>query len=267
MEIKIEDLFGNLRNDGFDLHSALRDVEKELADAKNKKDVESANKLWAVHTVVDIHIGMIDVFNLLKSNEYYKSWCEAEQIKIKCINLKRNFPGVYPIVEDLYKCVIRLQSLYPYRIFSSYVIKINRESCSICGKARSLRADCGHRKGYVYNGELCCNIVEQWEFKGIDIVENPVHKYAVLFPVDKDGNQVDNYDYSLLSGLMQYWKSPFQHWIFKVKHTHKPVSDFPDINDDCLCPCGSGKKYCECCKSDSEGVKHRIYTFMMEKIQ
>lgn len=266
MEYMIEELFIRLREDGFDLNSALNDVKNELADAKSKKDEDSANKLWAIQAVVNIHIKMIEVFNLLQSKNYYNGWCEAEQIEIECNNLKRNFPGVYLIVKDIYECIIRLQSLYPYRIFSSYVMKINRESCSICGKPRGIRTYCGHRKGYVYNGELCCNIVEQCELKGIDIVENPVHKYAVLFPVDKDGNQVDNYDYSLLSGLMLYWKKPFQRWLYTIKHTHKPISDFPGLSDDNVCPCGSGKNYSECCKLDEEGVKHRVYTFMMDKI-
>ena len=107
--------------------------------------------------------------------------------------------------------VRQLQSLYPYRFFASYVMHVKAEKCSICGQNRSIRCFCGHRLGKVYNGELCCNIVTDAELKGIDIVENPVHKFSVLFPSDSEGRH-DHYDYTLLEELMKVWSKPFQFW-------------------------------------------------------
>ncbi|MDD4637568.1 MAG: hypothetical protein PHV66_08190 [Bacteroidales bacterium] len=266
MDEKIKFLFEHLRDEAFDFNKALTEVNKELADFQNNGDEQRANQLWAVKTVIDIHHGVVEVFCLLKDMDYYKAWCKAEEVEIMCNNLKRNFSRVFPFVNDLYECIQRLQILYPYRIFSSYVIKIKKERCSICGHLRSLRNDCGHRKCYVYNGEFCCNIVEESELIGIDIVDNPVHKYAVLFATDKNGSRVDNYDYLLLEGLMQYWQKPFQHWKYDIHRIHKPVSDFPGLTDSNICPCASGKKYSDCCKSDPEGIEHKVYQFMVEKI-
>lgn len=264
-ESKYSDILKHLRDDSFDYKGALGVIQQDLQDARKNCQERQANKLWAIKTVVEIHQEMVVLYKLLQMREYYKAWCEAEIMEIMCDNLRRNFTGVYPLVKGLYECIIRLQGLYPYKLFCSYVMQIKQERCSICNQIRSVRHDCGHRRGYVYNGRFCCNIVEKSELKGIDIVENPVHKYAVLFTVGKDGNSEDNYDYSLVEGLMQYWTKPFQHWEYCIKHVHKSVSDFPELTDDDYCPCGSWKKYGECCKSDPEGIKHKIYEFSVEQ--
>ena len=265
MESKYIDILQHLCDDSFDYKGALNVVRKDLHNARNNHQEQQANNFWAIKTVIEIYQGMVDVYELLQQHEYYKAWCEAEQVEIMCNNLQRNSQDVFTIVKDLYECIIRLQGLYPYQIFCSYVIQIKKERCSICNQIRNIRHDCGHRRGYVSNGQFCCNIIEDFELKSIDIVDNPVHKYAVLFTKGKDGNSEDNYDYSLVEGLMQYWTKPFQHWIYYIKHIHKPLTDYPGLTDDDYCPCGSGKKYGECCKSDPEGVKHKVYQFRVEQ--
>lgn len=264
MESKYIEIFKHLRDGDFDIQNALKVVQQDLDLARNSNQEQQSNTLWAIRTVIDIHNGFVAVFELLQQREYYKAWCKAEEVEIDYNNLKRNFTGVYPIVKDLYDEIVCLQGLYPYKIFSSYVMRIKKERCSICNQIRSIRNDCGHRRGHVYNGVFCCNIVEECELKGIDIVDNPVHKYAVLFTQSKDGESEDRYDYSLVEGLMQYWQKPFQHWTYDIKHIHKPLADFPGLTDYDYCPCGSGMKYGECCKQDPEGVKHIIYQFRVE---
>lgn len=266
MENKHYQILEHLRDDGFNYQNTLNDVQHDLSLAQNSGQVQQANKLWAIRTVIEIHFEFAVVFELLQQGEYYKAWCNAERVEIKCKNLHRNFSDVFKLVKDLYESIICLQVLFPYTIFSSYVINVKSERCSICNQIRSIRHDCGHRKGYVYNGELCCNIVEDFEFIGIDIVDNPVNKYAVLFATSKDGEREDNYDYRLVKGLMKYWQKPFQHWTYDICHTHKPLSDFPGLSNNDLCPCGSGLNYADCCKSDPEGIKHRIFQFHVQDL-
>ena len=262
----IEKLLTHLRDDKCDYGASLDAVEEELKKAQQSPDESYANLLWAVRNIVNIHHEYVNTYHILEKEEYYKAWCNAEKVEICCKNLSRNFPDFFLLVKDIYECIINLQRLYPYQLFSSYAIIIKKEKCSICGKIRSLRNDCGHRRGYVYNGEMCCNIVEECELKSIDIVDNPLHKYAVLFTVDKNQERRDNYDYSLVKGLMQYWKRPFQHWRYSIKNVHKPVTDFPGLADNSMCPCASGKKYYECCKTDPEGIKHKVFIFHVQPI-
>lgn len=256
----------HLRSDGFDYDVILQKIESEKRQAQISGQPDTANKLWGKWMVVAIHKKFTEVYKLLSVSEYYEAWCKAEEVEIDLRNLQRNDKNAYLAVKDLHTCITNLQSLYPYKIFFSHVMHIQKEECSICGKQRSVRNFCGHRKGYVYNGELCYNTVTKYDIKGVDIVFNPVHKYSVAFPVDENSNRQDKYDYTLLKGLMSYWKKPFQRWTYKIDTLHLSPTSFPDLKDSSSCPCGSGLAYSECCKKNPEGIKHKRYTFMMEGI-
>lgn len=263
MAMDLAILLPSLRNDGCNYTAILAEVLSEKQDAQTAGDEIRANSLWAIQTVVEIHKQFVQMFEKLAAGKYYEAWCDAEQIEISLSNLARNSQEAYAVVHDLNRIIRQLQSLYPYRIFASYVMQIKKEKCSICGMDRSIRHYCGHRVGYVYNGEFCCNIVTEADFKGVDIVTNPVNKYSVLFPSDAEG-QHDHYDYTLVAGLMKYWKSPFQSWQYEVKIIYKSASDFPGLSDEDYCPCGSARLYGECCKGNTEGIKHRVYTFIVD---
>ena len=201
----------NLRSEGFDYAATLADIAKRKEQAKSSGNEPEANRLWAEQTVVKIHQDFVKMFALLIEGKYYDAWCQAAQIEIDMRFLSKNSQEMFDNVKDLGETIRQLQILYPYRVFASYVMDVKQERCSICGKLRTIRGFCGHRVGRVYNGELCCNVVEKADFKGVDIVFNPVNKYSVLFPSTEDG-MCDEYDYSNVINLIQYWKSPFQHW-------------------------------------------------------
>lgn len=170
---KYIEIFKHLRDDAFDYCEALDVARKDLQEARNGNCEDNANELWAIITVVEIHQGMVILFKLLQQKEFYKAWCKAEEVEILSNNLGRNFPSLFPIVKDQYECIVRLQRLYPYKLFSSYEMQIIKERCSVCNQIRSIRHDCGHRRGYIYNGQLCYNIVDECKLIGIDIVDNP----------------------------------------------------------------------------------------------
>lgn len=50
------------------------------------------------------------------------------------------------------------------------------------------------------------------------------------------------------------------------KNIHKSLSEFAGLTDANYCPYGSGKKYGDCCKSGSEGVKHKVHQFKLENM-
>lgn len=200
-----------LRTDSYDYAAALSAIQAEKKTAQSVGDEIFANQLWATESIIQIHQKFVKTFELLRARQYYEAWCEAEQVELTILFLSRNSPDGFESVKDINAMVRQLQSLYPYRFFASYVMHVKAEKCSICGQNRSIRCFCGHRLGKVYNGELCCNIVTDAELKGIDIVENPVHKFSVLFPSDSEGRH-DHYDYTLLEELMKVWRKPFQFW-------------------------------------------------------
>lgn len=266
MDNKVDKILEHLRDETTNYDVALAEIHKILEEAQNSRNEQKANEIWAVATLVRIHKKFVDVFNLLLNKKYYEAWCKAEEVEIQCNILKRNSPKAYSVTKDLHECILSLQALYPYQLFCSYEMNIKKVRCSVCDQIRSIRNSCGHRVGHVYNGRLCSDIVEQCELLGVSIVNKPVNKYSVPFTKDKDGGTVDDYDYLLVKGLMNFWKKPFQHWTYEIKHTHKPLSAFPGLTDNDFCPCSSGKTYGECCKSDPQGIKHKIYQFSVEKL-
>ena len=260
MKNKAQEILSHLLEENFNFDATIKEIDALRKSYQQQHDEENANVAWATLGIVSLHRDYRKVYSILQEKQYYDAWCLLEQIEIGIVHLLRNFSGIKNAVSYIETMVRQLQSLYPYRVFFSTVIIVKERTCGICGKKRSIRHHCGHFPGHVYNGELCIDIVKKAELEGVDIVFNPEHKYAVAFMSDeKDGRK--DYDYTLLDGIMSEWDDPYRPWHYTTKHIHKSPDEFPDLTDDSMCPCGSGKKYGECCKNDPEGVKHVVYEF------
>ena len=173
-------------------------------------------------TAIEVHQLYSQAFEQLKKGDYYIAWCTLERAELAIAAIMRNDADLYETVKDISFQIKRIQSIYPYKAFASTEILIKEQKCSICDSVRSIRNDCGHRVGYVYNGSLCANIVTNCELKSISIVTNPVHKYAVAFLNGSEGNSSDHYDYSILSALMKVWENPYKFWDYQIttKNSH-----------------------------------------------
>ena len=261
MKNKASEILKHLFDDDFNYDITIAELDESRIRYRQQQDEENANIAWAIIEIISIHRDYKKVYLMLNDKHYYDAWCLLEQIEIRISNLFRNFKGVENAVNYISIIVRQLQSLYPYKVFMSTEIVIKERTCSICGKKRLIRQHCGHFPGHVYMGELCCDIVNKWELKGISLVFNPEHKYAVAFNSDGKEGRKDQYNYLLLDGLMELWKDPYAAWHYTTKHIHKSPKEFPGLHDSDKCPCGSGKKYSDCCKNDPEGIKHVVYEF------
>ena len=260
MNNRASEILKHIFDKGFDFDATIKEVDELRLGYRQQGDVEKANTSWALMAILRIHQDFRKVHTMLLEKQLYEAWCLMETIEIAVGNLLRNFPGTLNAVKYISMMVWQLQSLYPYKVFMSTEILIKERTCSICGKKRTIRHHCGHFPGYVYNGEMCYDTIEAAAFEGVSFVFDPEHKYAVAFLSDGNGRK-DQYDYMLLEGVMKFWKDPFMTWHYTTKHIHKSPEEFPGLTDDSTCPCGSGKKYGECCKNDPEGVKHVVYMF------
>ena len=260
MKNKASEILKHILDKDFDFDATIKEVEELRLAYRKQGDEENANATWALKTILIIHRDFRRAYYLLKEKQYYEAWCLMEDIEISVDNLLRNCPGAVNAVKYINLMVRQLQGLYPYKVFMSTEILIKERTCSICGKKRMIRHHCGHYPGYVYNGEMCNDIVKAAALEGLALVFDPEHKYAVAFPSDENGRK-DQYNYILLEEVMKSWKDPFNAWHYTIKHIHKSPDEFPGLTDDETCPCGSRKKYGECCKNDPEGVKHVVYLF------
>lgn len=204
-----------IRTTDFNYDAALANWNLILHEFQDSNDPQS-NNVWAMISAIEVHQLYSLAFELLKKANYYMAWCTLERAELMIAAIMRNNTELYETVKDVSFQIQRIQSIYPYKAFASTEILIKEQKCSICDSVRSIRNDCGHRVGYVYNGELCANIVTNSELKSISIVTNPVHKYAVAFLNDGKGNLVDHYDYSVLSALMKVWENPYKFWDYQI---------------------------------------------------
>lgn len=203
-----------------------------------------ANKLWYLNSILNIQKSYISMFNLLKNNiynDYEKAWNLREQIDI-ALSYHRDkdyYDKNFAQLQFINYIIKNIKPLFPYKLFSSREMIIKKEVCSICGKTRSIRNDCGHELGKVYMGELCYNIVEDAELKGIAIVENPEDEYTILKIDDK------KFNYEVLELLMSGLNSPYDRW--NLIKTKIKKDEYKKVGRNEKCPCNSGKKYKKCC--------------------
>lgn len=208
-----------------------------------------ANKAWFITHASDMRAKFVDVFFQMKAGEFYNAWCNLERVEIGIIDLFRNpFYNLrgfgLPEFRDI---VTKWQALYPYKVFFSPEFIIKKETCSICNEIVNPWSSCPHRVGRVYEGRLCHRVVRDFGVVYVSLVLNPVQKYSVAFMQDKNGQTVDQYDYSLVRFLTERLASPFDRWSFDWTEAYHPHELFASMSPSGPCPCGSGKTYEDCC--------------------
>ena len=234
-------------------------IEDEKILFKQKNDEKTLLFIWFCLSVFDAFEKYHEVFLLLKEREYNKAWNELAQIEVIIHYIKINIPD-YPkhiACSFLEQTTIKLQKIYPYKLFTSMVINETERECSICGSSMNPFTGCEHIPGKVYAGEMCYSIVNNGNLLGIDFVEKPAMKCAVVF----DG--IDRPEkYKLLEYIIPKLPDEYTHWDFKISTDYEPHSNF-SIGRNEQCPCQSGKKYKHCCMNNSKGIKYEHYHFLI----
>lgn len=220
METQINKLAIDIYSSTFDIIAAKNDWKNWRRHYQLSNNEQYANYAWLALQIIDIHYLYRGIYIKLDTKntnikKYYDAWCDAEQIELIANNIKRNFPTFLNTIALIINQVHIIQSLFPYKLFTSTEILIKKEHCSICGATRNIFKPCGHKKGYVYNGKLCYNTVTKCDIVGLSLVTNPVKKYAVVFQQDKRGNEIE-YSYNYIDALMYYWQKPYQFWNYYV---------------------------------------------------
>lgn len=226
--------------------SILNEIDGELFISQKENNNENSNELYLIKAIIESHIMYCNTFELLKEKKYYKAWCELEQIEINLTCIKDNIEYLDTAydygLKFLANMVQNWQKLYPYKMFFSSREIIHEIQCSICHTPRCFLNDCIHEKGKLYNGQLCCDEVTNFEIITYDIVSTPVHKYSVLFLENTDNN-----NYQAIDLVLNYIKST--HQIFSVRLLERFFDKHHGIlSPDMPCPCNRSMKfYKDCC--------------------
>lgn len=241
-----------------DLNNGALDVWREreknssaaLADALASQDDDISNRAWFLHKVAETRLAYVECFALMTNAQHYDAWCKLERVEIDLVSLKRN-PFYDPklfCTDALASLVAQWQGIFPYTVFFSPELVKKSKKCSICDATVGPWSGCGHEPGRVYGGRECYRIVQGVELLGISLVTDPVQKYSVAFLSNGgDGKPRDHYDYSLVKFIVDRLASPFDGWTTRWIEAYHPHSMFPGQQPEGGCPCGSGRKYSECC--------------------
>lgn len=246
--------------------SCVADLAELKKQAVSEGNEPLAKSIWALQQAVHIHCDYRRTHALLREGEFFEAWCVLERVEValKELHPHQDSLGADYALPFIKRIVDQMQSLYPYKLFTSPEMAIRSELCSICLERISIRTSCGHVVGEVYGGEYCRRIVQDFEPLGMAFVSSPVQKFSVPFPVNsKTGESEDHYDYSLISYLIRRLPEPFADWSYEWTTRRHPHEKFKSFGPNQPCPCRSGKKYKKCCRPHKEGVlmPHIEYIF------
>ena len=266
--MRLSEIKQYLRNAPVNFNSRDSSIASALASLKQyaitQSDQALAKELWCFERILAIQDNYTSAFDHLKSKDHYDVWCEFERTEIELHFLSKHFKeenGEYH-TDFIEKHIKQYQSLFPYRIFGSSEELHIEKVCSICNTIISIRNSCGHELGEIYDGEMCGHEITKAKLLGMAVVEDPGHRYSVLFPIDSaTGEKRDHYNYSILNFLVERLLSPFHGWEFKLTKQRHPHSRYKHVGRNAPCPCESSKKYRKCCGRQS-GVLRPHYDFI-----
>ncbi|MBN2730634.1 MAG: SEC-C domain-containing protein [Bacteroidales bacterium] len=263
--IEIEQKLSQINLQNYSLEELNTNLQLIKEKYVEKDQQEEAKQIWVYQRILEIHKLYVKAFSLLKNKQYYKGWCVLEQIEITINSLKRHFQ--YNEKEyylwNIEKSVLNLQVIFPYKLFNSIEILHKSEKCSICGKIVKIRNLCEHIVGEIYNGEMCYREVVDAEILNVSLVENPGNKFSVFFLVDENtGEQIDQYNYDDIDYLFSIINNPYEQWDLEVSQQVVTKNDYGNIDRNDLCPCGSNKKFKNCCGLNI-GKKYPHYEFIV----
>jgi hypothetical protein len=226
---------------------------KRIAIESAKED--ETNYIWCLEQIYTVKKLFIGAFNQMKEGKFQEAWYSLDRCDIELHFLKPHFnysDNSYHLlfIEDE---IPKYQKLFPYDLFASRESIESDFTCSICGAKMGIRNKCGHKVGGIYNGEMCCRIVNKIEFVAIALVRKPFDKYTIL---NVEGRE---YNYLILQNLMKYLDNPFEKWGYEIElreWNYKNDERYKNTQRNDLCPCGSGKKFKKCCLISKDKVKH-----------
>ena len=223
----------------------------------NKKDcyVNQNNQLgakaaWCLETIGHIQDNFISVLLHIKAEEFREAWDLLEHCEKAIIALDRHFGESQDEfgIEHVRDHTRQLQELFQLKWGFSLGILFEDVCCSICQSRRTLRGDCDHEIGEIYNGMICANIVKRGSLLHVSLVDSPAHKYSVIWPEDET-------QFVVLKYLAEEMLSSWDAWKYHKETCRSRHPAFKNVGCSDTCPCGSDLKYRDCCMN-TDTVPH-----------
>ena len=213
----------------------------------------TAKVTWCLETIARIQGHFVSAFLHLRKGECKEAWDLFERCEIEISHLDRHFTetkGEFG-VEHVREYMRQFQELYPFSVgWSPGYIK-EEVSCSICNAKITLRSGCEHKKGEIYDGEMCAWQITKAQILHVSPVDNPTQKNAVIFP---HGNNDDRL--SVVLSIASFLRSPWDGWKYHKEERRMFHPAFKGVGRNDPCPCGSAVKYKRCCLNKDTVFPH-----------
>ena len=218
------------------LHQIVKDNRAVASEEQHLND------LFVLDRYVDFLSKYGELWQRIREGQFYDSWCSLQD----CLDLLRVIKRFSQISVVFFEGQLtELEGAYPYSIFASVAMLVDRFDCSICGLDID-SYECSHIRGSIYRGEMAYGIARN--ITGLD------HLALVTDPDDK--RCVIQYDDAsehfklirLLADLLksQQWRpTDFSHLQYLQKQ--RPNPNYRQVGRNELCFCGSGRKFKKCC--------------------
>ena len=228
---------------------------KEQAVARG--DEESAKAAWALETIGRTQDAFVSAFTMLRREEFKEAWDSLDRAEVELSFVERHFTDEHDEfgLRHIGIYVPRFLSILPYKwgLSPAYVHK--KVVCGVCGSRITLRSDCGHVVGEIYDGEMCTRQVGEAELLHIAFVESPAQRYSVIdLDTAHPGFEPARF---LVTGL----RSPWDRWFVEKEERRAYHPVFKNTGRNEPCPCASGKKYKRCCLLSETVFPHFEFRF------
>jgi hypothetical protein len=233
-----EGLFKRGRDVAADIRTIVADAQPVGVDAEE----QYLNDLFVLDGYVDFLSIYGDLWEKVVNGQFSSSWCSLQD----ALDLLRVIKRFSKIDVGFFEAQLtELERAYPYSVFASVGMMVDRFDCSICGFDID-SDDCGHMRGQLYRGVMAHAVARNilWT-DHVALVTEPEDKRCVV----KYEDQSDHFKLvRLLAGLIasRKWRlSDFSHLEYSKKLLPNPEHQHRGRND--LCFCESGKKFKKCC--------------------
>ena len=199
----------------------------------------------------------MEAFNSARGGAFKAAWDSFDEADGHLNSVERHFAGDGGAfgLRHMRIHIPRFQSLFPYQWGVSPAFLYKRIVCSVCRARITLRSNCGHVSGEIYDGEMCVRVIEKAEILHISLVESPAQRYSV---VDLDP---DSPGFGPVRYVFNALRSPWDAWTVRREERRDRHPLFRSLGRNDPCPCASGRKYKRCCLHSETVFPHFEFGF------
>lgn len=230
-----------------DCYKAVDELRGVLITAKQTERSPAEdllNDFYVLDRYTEFLSSYVGLWGNIFNHKFTTSWISLQDT-LDLLRLVKRFSQID--VEFFETQLVELEKTYPYNVFFSIGVTVERFDCSICGVDIDTE-ECPHMRGHLYGGVMAHAVARKIvEMDHVAMVSHPKDKRCVV-QYDDSGEQFKLVRY--LSELFASEKLRISDFgMLKFSKRKQPNPEYQKVGRNDPCFCGSGKKFKKCCVS------------------